>query len=60
MLLFPVIFLLAAALNFVNGFYQVKYSDRDKKKKLSGLVLGAFGLLLFLLAVVSAVSIWWG
>ena len=31
--LFPLIFLLAAVLNLVNGVYQYRQSGRDKKKK---------------------------
>jgi len=58
MVLFPLIFFLAAVLNIVNGIYGYSQSGRDKKKKLS-----AVGLLIiaaFLLAVmaVSALSIW--
>ena len=58
MILFPVIFFLAAVLNIVNGVYRYRQSGRDKKKKFlsAGLLLAA----VFLLAVtvISAISIW--
>lgn len=60
MLLFPVIFLLAAVLNIVNGVYKIRMGGREKKRKASGILVLLFGLLLLALAVVSAVSIWWG
>ena len=60
MLLFPIIFLLAAVLNMANGIYRVRQNKREKKKKMAGLSLILFGIVLMFLAVVSAVSIWWG
>lgn len=60
MLLFPLIFLLAAVLNLINGIYRIHQSGRDKKKKMGGIGLTAVAVLLFILTVISAVSIWWG
>lgn len=60
MLLFPVIFLLAAVLNLVNGVNRMRHSSREKKKKLSGALLLLFGCGLLGLSVVSALSIWRG
>ncbi len=60
MLLFPAIFFLAGVLNLINGIYKIRLSGREKKKKAAGLAVLLFGILLFSLAVVSAVSIWWG
>lgn len=60
MMLFPLIFLLASALNIINGSYRLHQSGRDKKKKLAGIGLIVIGAFLLVLAVVSAVSIWWG
>lgn len=60
MLLFPVIFLLASVLNIVNGICKIRMSGREKKRKASGILVLFFGLLLLVLTVISAVSIWWG
>ncbi len=60
MLMFPVIFFLAGALNFINGIYKIRLSGREKRKKAAGGASVIAGCLLFALAVISAVSIWWG
>lgn len=60
MLLFPAIFLLAGVLNLINGIYKIRLSGREKKKKAAGMAVLLFGVLLFALTVISAVSIWWG
>jgi len=60
MLLFPVIFLLAASLNIMNAVFKIRMSGREKKKKASGILVLLFGIVLLALAVISAVSIWWG
>lgn len=56
--LFPVIFLLAALLNGVNGWHKVRESGRDKKKKAGGIVLCVIAGTLFLIGIISAFSIW--
>lgn len=56
--LFPVIFLLAALLNGVNGWNKLKESGRDKKKKAGGIVQCVIAGTLFLIGVISALSIW--
>ncbi len=58
MILFPVIFFLAAVLNMVNGVYRYQQSGRDKRKKASA--MGLMGIAVFLLVVmaISAFSIW--
>ena len=58
MLLFPVIFLLAASLNIMNAVFKIRMSGREKKA--SGILVLLFGIVLLALAVISAVSIWWG
>lgn len=60
MLLFPAIFFLAGALNLVNGVYKIRLSGREKKKKAAGMAVLMFGILLTVLTVISAVSVWWG
>lgn len=59
MFFFPVIFFLAAFLNLVTGNYKWKRSKRDQKRKISAVCQMAFGGALFVLAVISAISIWW-
>lgn len=59
MFFFPVIFLLAAFLNLVTGNYKRKRSKRNQKQKISAVCQMVFGGALFVLAVISAVSIWW-
>ena len=59
MALFPLIFFLAASLNMVNGVYGLHQSGRNGKKKavsIGGIIMAA---LLYIVAIASAVSIWW-
>lgn len=58
MILFPIIFLLAGALNFLNGFERYRSNRGRKKERASGAVLMGVGALLFLLCVISAITIW--
>lgn len=59
MFLLPLIFLLAAVLNLINGIHRHKNSGRDKKKKAGAIALVVLGILLLCLSAVSGVSIWW-
>lgn len=59
MIFFPVIFLLAAVLNLVTGNYKLRRSKRNQRQKITAIGQMIFGSLLAILAVVSAVSIWW-
>lgn len=56
--LFPVIFCLAAVLNGVNGWYRLKESGRDKRKKIGGVLLCLSGCVLLAIGIISAISIW--
>ncbi|MDO5415908.1 MAG: hypothetical protein Q4F29_01805 [Lachnospiraceae bacterium] len=58
LVLFPLIFMLAAVLNLVNGWVKIRQSSRDKKKQAGGAGLLLFGVCLVLLSVLSALSIW--
>lgn len=60
MLLFPIIFLLAAILNLVNGISRIRQNIRERKHNAGGLLVLLFGILLLAFSVISAVSIWWG
>ncbi|MFR3729454.1 DUF6637 family protein [Lacrimispora sp.] len=60
MFLLPAIFFLAGALNLIHGIYKVRLSGREKKKKAAALAVILFGSVLTALAVISAISIWWG
>ena len=57
-ILFPVIFWLAGLLNGVNGWTTLQAGGRDKKKKFSGILQCVLAAVLFLIGVMSAVSIW--
>lgn len=59
MFFFPVIFLLAAVLNLVTGNHKLKRSKRNQKQKISAICQMIFGSILVILAIVSAISIWW-
>ncbi len=59
-ILFPAIFLLAALLNLVNGYERFHNNRGKKKKRIAGAALMAAGVALFLLCVISALTIWWG
>lgn len=55
---FPVIFLLAAILNVVSGRYRY-HNAKDRGQSAMAVVQTIFGGALFILGVISAVSIWW-
>ena len=57
-ILFPLIFLLAAVLNLVNGVYQYRQSGRDKKKKAGAVIPFVIAGFLLIVTVISAISIW--
>lgn len=59
-LLFPIIFFLAALLNLMTGWFYIKMYPRMKKKRASGIGYLVSGGLIFLLCVLSAVSLWGG
>lgn len=58
MILFPLIFFLASVLSFFNAWFMFVTYQRNSKKKATGVFYAIFGILLFALFVVSAVSIW--
>lgn len=58
MMLFPLIFLLAAVLDLVNGVYRYRQSGRDRRKKAAAIGQMVIAAVLTAIAVVSAVSIW--
>ncbi|MCI9105677.1 MAG: hypothetical protein HFG56_08435 [Lachnospiraceae bacterium] len=55
--LFPVIFWLAGLLNGVSGWYKLKNSGRDRKRKLGGISLCLCAGILVLIGIASAISI---
>ena len=59
-ILFPVIFLLAAVLNFANGYDRFHRNRGRNKQRAAGTALMAAGCGLFFLCVLSALTIWWG
>lgn len=57
--LFPVIFWLAALLNFVNGWNQFQSGGGHNKKKIAaGAALWTVAVFLTVIGVLSAVSVW--
>lgn len=56
--LFPVIFLLAALLNGVNGWFKWKSGGRDKRRKISFAVSCIIAALLLLAGFLSFAGIW--
>lgn len=56
--LFPIIFLLAAVLNVINGIYRFRLSGREKKKKLAAVMQLILAAVLVAVMVVSAITIW--
>lgn len=56
--LFPVIFLLAAVLNVINGVYRFRLSGREKKKKLAAAMQLILAAVLMAVMAVSAITIW--
>lgn len=59
-ILFPAIFLLASLLNLANGYDRFHNNRGKKKQRIAGAALMAAGIALFLLCVVSALTVWWG
>ena len=57
-ILFPVIFWLAALLNGIVGGFRLKMSGHDKKKQAGGVVQCLLAVILTILGVLSAISIW--
>ena len=57
-ILLPFIFLLAGALNGVNGIYRIKESGRDRKRRLAGISILVLAVILLIICVLSAVSMW--
>lgn len=56
--LFPLIFLLAAALSFVAGWYTLISFKRNLRKRAVGIIYFVVGALLCVLFLVSAISLW--
>lgn len=57
-LMFPLIFGLASFLNGVNGIVRIRYGGRDRKKRISGIGLCVAASGLFLISLISMISIW--
>lgn len=58
LMLFPLVFLLAALLNTISGVFELKTWGRDKKKLRKGIFSVVLAVGLWALGVLSAVSIW--
>jgi hypothetical protein len=58
LMLFPLVFLLSAVLNAVNGIFRLKTRGRDKKKFRGALFQLILAAALGFLGILSAVSLW--
>lgn len=58
LMLFPLVFLLAALLNAVSGVFELKTWGRDKKKLRKGIFSIALAIGLTAMGILSAISIW--
>ena len=59
MICFPVIFFLAAVLNLAAGRSRFGGHRRDRKRRAGAVLQMSFGAALFVLFIISAISIWW-
>ena len=57
-ILFPVIFWLAAVLNGVMGGFRIRMRGHDRKKQAGGAAQCLLAVILTILGVLSAISIW--
>lgn len=55
---YPVIFFLAAVLNFTSAYARMNQVRPGKSRLASGIVVLIFGILFLILAVISGISIW--
>ncbi len=55
---YPVVFMLASALNFTDGIPRLFTNSRNKKKKLSGVFLCFMGVILLVISAVIAYTLW--
>ena len=58
MVMFPAIFLLGAILNLTTGICHIRGGSHDKRSRRGGYAQIFIGMLLVLISIVSAVSIW--
>ncbi|MDO4438416.1 MAG: hypothetical protein Q4B86_03090 [Eubacteriales bacterium] len=58
MIFFPVIFFLSSVLNIMTGWFYIKMYPRVKKKKTLGTFYIIVGLIILVLCIISAISIW--
>lgn len=58
--LFPLIFLLASVINFCTAWFYFKMFPRDRKKHVDAWVYLVTGILIFVVFIISALSLWGG
>ncbi len=58
MVLFPLIFFTAAAIRMISAYFIIRSAEHDKKINTRGIGELAVGILILILGIVSAVSIW--
>lgn len=58
MFLFPIIFFLAAVLNFLTGWFYLRMYPRVRKKKAAGMMYMIIAVVISILCVISAIAIY--
>ncbi len=58
MFLFPIIFFLAALLNFLTGWFYIRMFPRIRKKKAAGVMYIVISVVIAVLCILSAVAIY--
>ncbi len=58
--LFPFIFLFASVINFATAWFYMRMFQRDRGKHISAWVYLITGFLIFVVFIISAVSLWGG
>lgn len=58
MVLFPLIFFVAAAMRFCNAIYSLINAEHEKKWRSGGMRDMILGILILLLGIVAAVAVW--
>ena len=56
---YPIVFLLAAVLNFTDGIPRLFGDVRTRQRKITGVILCIIGLVLIAVAAVIARVVWW-
>lgn len=56
--LFPVVFLCASVISFITGIFNLRMYKRDRRKQTQGILYIAAGVLIMVVFIISAISLW--